>query len=164
WLAEPFDNTIAVICFMVLFTTIVMASFGVVGEADHLAHQLGEPYGTLILTLSIVSIEVILIASVLLGPGEFPTIGRDAIFSVMMIILNLVTGLCLLVGGLRYREQEYYAQGSVSYLSLITMLTGLALVLPNYVSGAGEFNFIQAVAFSAITIVVYAVFLWMQIG
>ena len=164
WLAEPFDNTIAVICFMVLFATIVMASFGVVGEADHLAHQLGEPYGTLILTLSIVSIEVILIASVLLGPGEFPTIGRDAIFSVMMIILNLVTGLCLLVGGLRYREQEYNAQGSVSYLSLITMLTGLALVLPNYVSGAGEFNFIQAIAFSAITIVVYAVFLWMQIG
>ncbi len=164
WLAEPFDNTIAIICFMVLFTTIVMASFGVVREADHLAHQLGEPYGTLILTLSIVSIEVILIASVLLGPGEFPTIGRDAIFSVMMIILNLVTGLCLLVGGLRYREQEYNAQGSVSYLSLITMLTGLALVLPNYVSGAGEFNFVQAIAFSAITIVVYAVFLWMQIG
>lgn len=164
WLAEPFDNTIAMICFAVLFATIIMASFGVVGEADHLAHQLGEPYGTLILTLSIVSIEVILIASVLLGPGEFPTIGRDAIFSVMMIILNLVTGLCLLLGGLRYREQEYNAQGSISYLSLITMLTGLALVLPNYVSGAGEFNFVQAIAFSVITIVVYAVFLWMQIG
>lgn len=164
WLSEPFDSTIAVLCFLALFATIIMASFGVVGEADHLAHQLGEPYGTLILTLSIVSIEVILIASVLLGPGEFPTIGRDAIFSVMMIILNLVTGLCLLAGGLRYREQEYNAQGAVTYLSLITVLTGLALVLPNYVSGAGEFNFVQAVAFSAITIAVYVLFLWMQIG
>ena len=164
WLSEPFDSTIAVLCFLALFATIIMASFGVVGEADHLAHQLGEPYGTLILTLSIVSIEVILIASVLLGPGEFPTIGRDAIFSVMMIILNLVTGLCLLAGGLRYREQEYNAQGAVTYLSLITVLTGLALVLPNYVSGAGEFNFVQAVAFSAITIVVYGLFLLMQIG
>lgn len=164
WLSEPFDSTIAALCFLALFATIIMASFGVVGEADHLAHQLGEPYGTLILTLSIVSIEVILIASVLLGPGEFPTIGRDAIFSVMMIILNLVTGLCLLTGGLRYREQEYNAQGAVTYLSLITVLTGLALVLPNYVSGTGEFNFVQAVAFSAITIAVYGLFLWMQIG
>ena len=164
WLSEPLDNTIAIICFVVLFATIIMASFGVVGEADHLAHQLGEPYGTLILTLSIVSIEVILIASVLLGPGEFPTIGRDAIFSVMMIILNLVTGLCLLFGGLRYGEQEYNAQGAVTYLSLIIVLTGLALVLPNYVSGAGEFGFVQAVAFSIVTIAVYGLFLWMQIG
>lgn len=164
WLSEPFDSTIAIICFIALFSTIIMASFGVVSEADHLAHQLGEPYGTLILTLSIVSIEVILIASVLLGPGDFPTIGRDAIFSVMMIILNLVTGLCLLFGGLRYREQEYNAQGSITYLSMITVLTGLALILPNYVSGAGEFSFVQAIAFSVITIVVYGAFLWMQIG
>lgn len=164
WLHEPLDGTVAIICFAVLFGTIIMASFGVVGEADHLAHQLGEPYGTLILTLSIVSIEVILIASVLLGPGDFPTIGRDAIFSVMMIILNLVTGLCLLFGGLRYREQEYNAQGSITYLSMIAVLTGLALVLPNYVSGAGEFSFVQALAFSTITIVMYCAFLWMQIG
>lgn len=164
WLHEPLDGTVALICFAVLFCTIIMAAFGVVGEADHLAHQLGEPYGTLILTLSIVSIEVILIASVLLGPGEFPTIGRDAIFSVMMIILNLVTGLCLLFGGLRYREQEYNAQGSITYLSMIALLTGLALVLPNYVSGAGEFSFVQAIAFSTITIVLYGLFLWMQIG
>lgn len=164
WLSTPLNNTVAVLCFIALFATIIMASFGVVREADQLAHQLGEPYGTLILTLSIVSIEVILIASVLLGAGEFPTIGRDAIFSVMMIILNLVTGLCLLVGGLRYGEQEYNAQGSISYLSMITVLTGLALVLPNYVSGAGEFSFVQAVAFSAVTIAVYGLFLWLQIG
>jgi Ca2+:H+ antiporter len=126
-LHEPLDGTVAIICFVVLFITIIMASFGVVHEADQLAHQLGEPYGTLILTLSIVAIEVILIASVLLGSGEFPTIGRDAIFAVMMIILNLVTGLCLLFGGLRYREQSYNAQGSISYLSMIGLLTGLAL-------------------------------------
>ena len=91
---------------MALFFTIIAASFGVVHEADHLAHKLGEPYGTLILTLSIVSIEVILIASVLLGPGEFPTIGRDSIFAVMMIIANLVMGLCLVAGGLKHGEQE----------------------------------------------------------
>lgn len=142
-----------------------MASFGVVSEADYLAEQLGEPYGTLILTLSIVSIEVILISSVLLSSGEFPTIGRDAIFSVMMIIiLNLVTGLCLLLGSLRYREQDYNVQGAVSYLSMIVLLTGLAFIVPNYVSAAGQFNVFQAIAFSIITIVVYGVFIWMQVS
>ena len=98
WLGADMGPATAGVAFALLFGTILAASFGVVHEADHLAHQLGEPYGTLILTLSIVSIEVILIASVLLGPGHFPTIGRDSIFAVMMIIMNLVIGVCLITG------------------------------------------------------------------
>ena len=129
-----------------MFFTIIAASFGVVHEADLLAHKLGEPYGTLILTLSIVSIEVILIASVLLGPGEFPTIGRDSIFAVMMIIVNLVMGICLIAGGLKYGEQEFNAQGANAYLAMIVLLTGTALVLPNYLSGAGEFTTLQGLS------------------
>lgn len=164
FLREPLGAAVAIFCFIILFATIITASFGVVRQADHLAQQLGEPYGTIILTLSIVLIEVILIASILLGPGEFPTIGRDAIFAVMMIILNLVTGLCLLFGGLRHQEQAYNAQGANTYLSMIIVLTGLALVLPNYVAGSGEFSFVQAVAFSTLTIVLYGFFLWFQIG
>jgi len=164
WLAQPLTPVAAMLCFAVLFFTIIAASFGVVHEADLLAHKLGEPYGTLILTLSIVSIEVILIASMLLGPGEFPTIGRDSIFAVMMIILNLVMGLCLVVGGLKHGEQEYNAQGANAYLTMIVLLTGTALVLPNYLSGAGEFTPLQAWTIAAITAGLYAVFLWLQMG
>ncbi|HHE6468210.1 TPA: calcium:proton antiporter [Providencia rettgeri] len=148
--------------FLLLFITILTASFGVVKEADHLAEQLGEPYGTLILTLSIVLIEVILIASVLLGPGDFPTIGRDSIFAVMMIIMNLVVGICLLAGSARNGEQEYNTQGANSYLSMIVLLTGLALVLPNYTSSQGEYSHTQAIGISGITILIYGAFLWMQ--
>ncbi|EMT6574563.1 hypothetical protein WMR74_000551 [Providencia rettgeri] len=148
--------------FLLLFITILTASFGVVKEADHLAEQLGEPYGTLILTLSIVLIEVILIASVLLGPGDFPTIGRDSIFAVMMIIMNLVVGICLLAGSARNGEQEYNTQGANSYLSMIVLLTGLALVLPNYTSSQGEYSYTQAIGISGITILIYGAFLWMQ--
>ena len=162
WLTPPLTPLPALLVFGLLFATIITASFGVVREADHLAHQLGEPYGTLILTLAIVSIEVILIASVLLGPGEAPTIGRDAIFSVMMIILNLVTGLCLLMGALRHGEQAYNAQGAITYLSMIVLLTGTALLLPNVTSGAGEFTPLQAGVVSALTVVLYAVFLGFQ--
>lgn len=148
--------------FLLLFMTILTASFGVVHEADHLADQLGEPYGTLILTLSIVSIEVILIASVFLGPGEFPTIGRDSIFAVMMIIMNLVVGICLIAGANRHGDQEFNAQGATSYLSMIALLTAIALILPNYTSTSGMFSMTQAWGVSALVIALYSAFLWMQ--
>lgn len=163
WLHEPIDPVVAAISFVVIFVTILIAAFGVVHEADYLAHRLGEPYGTLILTLSIVLIEVILIAAVLLGPGENPTIGRDSIFAVMMIILNLVMGICLLLGGWRFGEQEYNSQGAVAYVAMTLLLAGIGLVLPNTLStGDGTFWPGQAVAFAVLTIVLYAAFLLMQ--
>jgi Ca2+:H+ antiporter len=162
WLGADMGPAMAAAAFALLFGTILAASFGVVHEADHLARQLGEPYGTLILTLSIVSIEVILIASVLLGPGEFPTIGRDSIFAVMMIIMNLAIGVCLITGAWRHGDQEFNAQGAGAYLSMIALLTGVGLVLPNHTSGAGEFSALQAMGISVVTVLLYGVFLWMQ--
>ncbi len=164
WLAAPLNPLGAAAIFSVLFLTIVAASFGVVREADHFAHQQGEPYGTLILTLSVVTIEVILIASVLLGPSEAPTIGRDSIFAVMMIIMNLVIGICLVVGAARNGDQEYNAQGAVAYLSMIVLLTGTALVLPQFTSGNGEFSTAQAWGVAVLTVLLYGVFLWSQMG
>lgn len=163
-LMEGLGGLMALAIFIVLLLTIVYASFGVVREADQLAHKLGEPYGTLILTLSIVSIEVILISAVMLGPGETETIGRDSIFSVMMIIMNLVMGLCILLGALKYGEQEYNAQGAMSYHGMIILLGGMGLLLPNTtISGkTGEFTTVQALFISALVVVVYGLFLFFQ--
>jgi len=163
-LGEAMTSTIALGVFLVLLCTIIGAAFGVVKEADELAHKLGEPYGTLILTLSIVSIEVILIAAVMLGPGENPTIGKDSIFSVMMIIMNLVIGLCILFGGLKFGEQEYNAQGTLSYLGMIIMLGGIGMMLPNFIQGAGggQFTTTQAVVLAGLVILLYGYFLAMQ--
>lgn len=154
----------AIAVFLLLLATIITAAFGVVKEADELAHKLGEPYGTLILTLSIVSIEVILIAAVMLGPGDNATIGKDSIFSVMMIIMNLVMGLCLLAGSLKFGEQEYNAQGSLAYHSMIIMLGGISMMLPNFITGAGngEFSFVQAIVLSSMVAVLYGFFLYFQ--
>ncbi|MCT1529791.1 hypothetical protein M3B46_02220 [Sphingobacterium daejeonense] len=151
--------------FLLVLLTIIVAAFGVVKEADELAHKLGEPYGTLILTLSIVSIEVILIAAMMFGPEENPTIGKDSIFSVMMIIMNLVLGLCILLGGIKHGEQEYNAQGTLTYLSMIIMLGGISMMLPNYITGQGngEFTAIQASIISGLIIVLYALFLYFQV-
>jgi len=151
-----YSNDFAAIgIFLLVLLTIIVAAFGVVKEADELAHKLGEPYGTLILTLSIVSIEVILIAAMMFGPEENPTIGKDSIFSVMMIIMNLVLGLCILLGGIKHGEQEYNAQGTLTYLSMIIMLGGISMMLPNYMTGQGngEFTSIQASIISGLVIV-----------
>lgn len=163
-LTSNMSSVTAFFLFAVLLGTIILSAFGVVKEADELAHKLGEPYGTLILTLSIVAIEVILIAAVLLGPGENPTIGKDSIFSVMMIIMNLVIGLCILTGALKFGEQEYNAPGTMSYLGMIIMLGGIGLLLPNFIEGAGEgmFSNTQAVALSAFIMVLYGSFLYLQ--
>ena len=163
-LNDTMSASTALIAFFTILTTIIVAAFGVVKEADELAHKLGEPYGTLILTLSIVSIEVILISAVMLGPGENPTIGKDSIFSVMMIIMNLVIGLCILVGGLKYGEQEYNAQGTMSYLGMIIMLGGLGMMLPNFIIGAGGgmFSSAQALILSTLIIILYGLFLTLQ--
>lgn len=161
---DALTGTIALGTFLLLLFTIIGAAFGVVKEADALAHKLGEPYGTLILTLSVVSIEVILIAAVLLGPGENPTIGKDSIFSVMMIIMNLVMGLCILLGGLKFGEQEYNAQGTLSYMAMIILLGGIGLLLPNFIQGEGDgaFTTTQAVVLSGLVIVLYGFFLLLQ--
>lgn len=163
-LGENMSQNAAIFGFIILLVTIVAASFGVVKEADELAHKLGEPYGTLILTLSIVSIEVILISAVMLGPGEFPTIGKDSIFSVMMIIMNLVVGLCIVLGGLKYGEQEYNAQGTLTYISMIVLLGGMSLLLPNAIVGAGNgiFTTSQAIVLSSLIVVLYGLFLALQ--
>lgn len=163
-LANSPSPAIVAFSFLILLLTIIGAAFGVVREADELAHKLGEPYGTLILTLSIVSIEVILIAAVMLGPGESPTIGKDSIFSVMMIIMNLVIGICILTGGVKHGEQEYNAQGTMSYIAMIIMLGGLSMILPNFIEGAGNgiFSNTQAATLAVLITALYGLFLFFQ--
>ncbi len=149
-----------------LLGVILWAAFGVVHEAEVLAERLGEPLGTLVLTLSIVIIEVALIAAVMLDAKGAPTLGRDTMFAVLMIVLNGVVGIGLLVGGLRHHVQSYNLQGASAYLAVIIPLTMIALVLPNFTasSSVGTLSRLQAAFFSLFTIVLYALFLWLQTG
>lgn len=80
-------------------------AFSVVRHADSLAIILGEPYGTLILTLSVISIEVIMISAVMITGENNPTLARDMLYSVLMIVLNGLVGVTLIIGALRHGEQ-----------------------------------------------------------
>jgi Ca2+:H+ antiporter len=124
--------------FVWLFGTILVSAFGVVRHAEALAHRYGEPYGTLILTLSAVGIEVIMISAMMLNASPNPTLGRDTIYSTLMIIFNGLIGLAMLLGGVRYGEQEYNLKSSTSFFSMILVLAAVGLFLPMVVPGTSR--------------------------
>ena len=148
-----------------LIVAVILASAtGVVTEAEHLAEKLGDPYGTLVLTLSIVLIEVILISAVMLGPGEHATIARDSVMAVSMIILNLVVGLALLVGAMKHTNMRPNKTGVSTYLSLLVVLVTVAFALPALIGSDGSYTPAQAIPIIALTVVLYAFFLVRQMG
>lgn len=147
-----------------IVAVILVAASGVVTEAEHLAEKLGDPYGTLVLTLSIVLIEVILISAVMLGPGEHATIARDSVMAVSMIILNLVVGVALLVGGLRHSNLRPNKTGVSAYLSLLVVLVTVAFALPAIIGAEGAYTAAQAIPIALLTVALYAFFLVRQMG
>jgi Ca2+:H+ antiporter len=118
--------------FLWLFAAILGSSLAVVRHAEHLAARLGEPLGTLLLTLSVTFIEVASISAVMLHGANNPSLARDTLFAVVMIILNGMVGLSLLLGGWRHREQQYNLQGANAYLAVIITLVVLTLILPDF--------------------------------
>jgi Ca2+:H+ antiporter len=164
WLSDLGSIIESVGLFAWLLAVIVWCAFGVIEQAEHLADMLGEPLGTLILTLSIVIIEVALIGAVMLTAEAAPTLGRDTMLAVLMIILNGVVGLALLLGGIRHHEQEYNLQGAVAYLALIVPLAVIALVLPNFTLSTPDATLsgVQTFFFALFTALLYGVFLAVQ--
>ncbi len=150
--------------FLWLFAVILWSAICVVRHADCLAIKFGEPYGTLILTLSAISIEVAMISTSMLHGENNPTLGRDAIFAVVMIALNGLVGVCLLMGGLRHREQRYNLQGVNSYLNVIMTLAVLGLVMPNFTTSTSgpTLSGLQGLFLAAMSVGLYGIFVIIQ--
>jgi len=150
--------------FLWLFAVILWSAICVVRHADCLAIKFGEPYGTLILTLSAISIEVAMISTSMLHGENNPTLGRDAIFAVVMIALNGLVGVCLLMGGLRHREQRYNLQGVNSYLNVIMTLAVLGLVMPNFTTSTSgpTLSGLQGLFLATMSVGLYGIFVIIQ--
>ncbi|MGI9371348.1 MAG: calcium:proton antiporter [Hyphomicrobiales bacterium] len=156
--------TLSLTLLAILFLIMLWAAFSVVRHAECLATILGEPYGTLILTLSVIGIEVALIASIMIAGDDKPTLARDTMFSIIMIVLNGLVGLSLVAGGLRHRLQEYNLQGAGAYLGVLMPFAILGLVLPRFTHSApgGELSTLMAVFLIVMSIALYGVFLAVQ--
>lgn len=163
-LAAPAPTVTLVIALVGIIAVILLCAFGVVKQAEALAHRLGDPYGSLVLTLSIVLIEVVLIAAVMLGPGDHATIARDSVMAVSMIILNLVIGLCLLVGGLRTGALRHNRAGTSAYLTMLIVLSVVAFGLPAVIGTDGALTQGQEIPIILLTLALYGFFLYQQMG
>ncbi len=164
WLADLSYPLKYGILFIWLFVIMLWLAFSVVRHADCLAIILGEPLGTLILTLAVISIEVIMISAVMLTGENNPTLARDTMFSVLMIVLNGMLGLTLLIGGLRHHEQGYNLSGARAYLGVLFPLAILGLVVPRFTTSApgGQVSLLMAVYLLIMSASLYAVFLLIQ--
>ena len=149
-----------------LLLTILFSLFAVVRHAESLAEKLGEPLGTLVLTLAVTSIEVMIIVSTMSTGHGSPTLARDAMYGVVMIMLNGMVGLTLLIGALKYKEQDYNLQGASSFLAVILPLAVIGLVLPNYTSSSPDqtFSTLQAAFLVIVSVALYGIFLTIQNG
>ena len=150
----------AAVLLSILFGTV----FAAVHHAEVIAERIGEPYGTLLLTLAVTIIEVALIATIMLGEKPVPALARDTVFAVVMIVCNGLVGLCIFIGGLRFREQDVQVTGSNLYLSVLFVLATITLIMPNYtltapgpIYSAAQLGFV-----SVVTLILYAVFLYTQ--
>jgi Ca2+:H+ antiporter len=145
---------------VILFGTV----FAAVHHAEVIAERIGEPFGTLLLTLAVTIIEVALIATIMLGDKPAPTLARDTVFAVVMIVCNGLVGICIFIGGIRYREQDFQVAGSNLYLSVLFVMATITLVMPNYtltapgpIYSAAQLGFVDVV-----TLLLYGVFLYTQ--
>jgi Ca2+:H+ antiporter len=150
----------AAVLLSILFGTV----FAAVHHAEVIAERIGEPYGTLLLTLAVTIIEVALIATIMLGEKPVPALARDTVFAVVMIVCNGLVGLCIFIGGLRFREQDVQVTGSNIYLSVLFVLATITLIMPNYtltapgpIYSAAQLGFV-----SVVTLILYGVFLYTQ--
>src|SRR6266404_9640136 len=164
---ENVDHPLALAgVFVWLFIGVLWSAISVVRHADCLALKCGEPYGTLILPLSAITIEVVMISAAMLHGANNPTLARDMMFAVVMIALNGLVGFSLLLGGLRHHEQNYNLQGVSAYLNAIMALAVLGLVLPNFTTSLSgpRFSTAQEIFLIVTSLSLYVIFLFIQAG
>ena len=144
-----------------LVVIIVCISVRVARHAEHIAQKVGDPYGTMVLTLSAVIVEVLILA-IVLSHTESPTLARDTIYSAVMLDINGILGLAALMGGLKHGEQSYNDDSARTYSAMILTAMGISMVVPEFID-PGLWRHYSWFTIAAM-ITLYAVFLKMQTG
>jgi len=148
-----------------LATELIVCVLAAVHHAHVVALRVGEPFGALVLALAVTAIEVALIVSLMLTPGhDTTTLARDAVFAAEMIILTGIVGGSLVLGGAKFKEQKFRLDGVSASLTVLTAISVLTLILPNYtLSTPGPFYNNKQLAFVAVvSLLLYGTFLVVQ--
>lgn len=159
-------NSDHIFVYVLLAVALISSVLSAVHHAEVVAHKVGEPFGTIILALAITVIEVSLIVSLMISEtGDAPSVlARDTVFAAIMIILTGIIGICLWVGGVRYREQNFIKQGVATALITLIAISILTLVLPNFTTSevVGVYSKSQLIFVAIISLILYGGFISMQ--
>ena len=139
--------------------------FAAVHHAEVAALKLGDPFGSVLLALAVTVIEAsLIITSMLSGGAAENALARDSVFAAVVIVLNGVVGLCLLIGGARYREQGFRVEGTASSLSVLATLAVLTLIMPNFTLAklGPQYSPTQLMFVGALAMLLYFVFVFVQ--
>lgn len=129
-----------------VFQTIagVLLIFCVMSAVHHseiIAHRVGEPFGTIILAVSITIIEVAIIISLMTTGGkEYSAFARDTVYAAVMLILNGIVGLCLFIGGRKFHTQTFSSHSVKIALVSLVSIVAFTMILPTFTnSKAGPY-------------------------
>jgi Ca2+:H+ antiporter len=157
----PVVGALAAACGIALVGAVIAA----VHHAEVVAHRIGEPFGTLVLAIAVTIIEASLIISLLLAGGEHTEVlVRDTVYATVMIIATGVIGLCILLGSIRHREQQFKIEGAGPAFAALAALAVLVLIMPVFtVSAPGALYTTSQLAFVAVcSLLLWCVFVFFQ--
>ena len=141
------------------------AVLAAVHHAEVVAHRVGEPFGSLVLAVSVTVIEVALIVTLMVsGGGKTQSLARDTVFAAVMITCNGILGLSLLIGALRRRIAVFNPEGTGGAFATAVTIAGLSLVLPTFTTSRPGPQFSPAqLAFAAVaSLALYLLFVTVQ--
>ncbi len=115
-----------------ILAAIIGVALRISHHAEVLAVRLGEPYGTLILTLAAVSVEVVILVVLLQGAPN-PTLARDTVFAAVMLDINGILGIAAIVGGLRHGSTPYNLDSANSFIAMLLVAIGIGMFIPDFV-------------------------------
>ncbi|ANH80177.1 ionic transporter y4hA [Niabella ginsenosidivorans] len=151
---------VVILCFV-----LIAGVLAAVHHAEVVAHRVGEPFGTIILALAVTVIEVSLIVSLMSSGGEkAAALARDTVFAAIMIILTFIIGICILIGGAKFREQFVTKHAATSALVALTAILVLTLVVPNYTTSqpGPQYTQPQLVFIAVVSLIIYSSFIMIQ--
>jgi len=126
------SNILSVMALISILAIIIVLAKNVAEEAEHIAEKLGEPWGTIMLTLSAVAVEVIIIY-IMVRNGADEYIVRDTIVYALILDMGGILGISVIAGALKHHSQSYNMQGMNIYFIIIIFGIILSMVLPGHI-------------------------------
>ncbi len=152
------NNTFSLITLIVFFILIIFLALSVSHHAESLAHKYGDPYWTIILTVSAVMVEVVMIW-IMMTTSHNPELTRDTIVAAIILDIWWLLWLSAFIWWLMHWVQKYNINSSNSYLAILLIAIVSSMVIPDLLDEEllNSYNILLIILFMAMTIIFYRI-------